>query len=337
MLVRFTAYVAVLVGLLAPVLGLGLTPAHAVTGHQVDQVTTWGFPDPSALKVGGRYYAWATGSSGFPVMTASRATGPWTRVGASMASSGLPYWYGEGARGQRHLWAPHVVADKPGLLQPTTYLMFFTATRKGAWDCVGLATSTSPTAGFTSPGRPLLCGASWETVIDPSLFTDGVGRRWLLHKVRHRLTGRSSIRVVQLTDDARAIAPGAQPRELLASSTTEIEAPLMLARDGRVWLFVARDDYRTCRYLTQVYSAASLGGTFRPTGPDNGRLTIRDRAGRALCGPGGSEVIHEVGLLTNNSRIFFHAWANGTPSSGRRVMFTGLLDWSSGTPRLRTT
>lgn len=336
MLVRLSAFVAVLVGLLVPAVGTGLTPAaYAVSGHQVDQVTTWGFPDPTALKVGGRYYAWATGD-GFPVMTATRATGPWTRAGSSMATSGLPSWYGAGVVGQRHQWAPHVVAHKPSLLQPTTYLMYFTATRKGAWDCVGLATSTKPTRGFTSPGGPLLCGATNETVIDPSLFTDEAGRRWLLHKVRNRVTDRSAIRVVQLTADGRAIAPGARPRELLSSTTADIEAPLMVARDGRLWLFVARNSYRTCRYVTQVYAAGSLGGTFRPAGPDEGRLTVRDRAGRALCGPGGSEVIHEVGLLTRNSRIFFHAWARGTPSSGIRVMYTGLLDWTSGTPRLRT-
>jgi hypothetical protein len=244
-----------------------------------------------------------------------------------MPFSGRPRWFGTGVGGARHLWAPHVepVAGPTG----PAYVMYFAATRRGAWDCIGVARSARPARGFRTVGRPLVCGGRHASTIDPSVYVGPGGRRWLTYVRRDRVTGVGQVRIVALRADGLRLRPGARSRVLVQNGRTITEAPSMLTYGRRTWLFVSRFSYRGCGYRTEVYRARTPGGRFRPAGPDHGRLVLRSRAGRVLCGAGGGEVLRQGRTV----RFYFHAWRGGTEySGGRRAPFVAKLRWRHGRP-----
>lgn len=136
------------------------------------------FPDPSILKVGSLYYAYATNTD--PDMSAprynmlcARSTDlvHWTMLDDALPR--LPVWAKPG-----RTWAPEVRALPGG----AGYVAYFTA-----WDAatdqqaVGIATSPTPDGPFTSPSLSPLIGQPTEGgAIDPSCFLDPDGSRYLV-------------------------------------------------------------------------------------------------------------------------------------------------------------
>lgn len=316
-----------LVGLaLAPVQTAGAGPV----GHDVHKIVDSNFPDPGVLATQNRYHLYATGA-GFRVRSSSSPDRGFVDHGPSMAREDYPSWFGLGRHGGRHLWAPHVI-DRSSLLGGPRYVMYFSATRRGGYDCIGVATSTSPTRGFVSSDKPLVCGGEGGTVIDPAIHRTLLGPTYLVFKYRRISPKNNQIRAIRLSGDGLSKQPGARSFRLVQGGTRVIEAPSVVTHGGRVWLFVSRRNYENCTYYTQVFSAPSITGDFRPAGPDAGRLVMRSRTGTPFCGPGGAEV-YSVG---SEHRIVFHVWRGGDWRSRdrARVVWTSRLVWGSAAPRL---
>jgi hypothetical protein len=304
--------------------------ARAPSGHDVHKIVDRNFPDPGILRAGNRYHLYATGP-GFRVASSSSPEGGFVDHGASMEPEDYPSWFGRGLHGARRLWAPHVIAI-PSLLGGTRYVMYFSASRRGGYDCIGVATSTSPTSGFVSADRPLVCGGTGGTVIDPAIHRSLLGQRYLVFKYRRISPKNNQIRAIRLSADGLSRQVGATSFRLVQGGTRVIEAPSVVATGGRVWLFVSRRNYENCTYSTHVFSARDITGDFRPAGPDGGHLVMRGPSGTPFCGPGGAEVIHDG----EGHRIVFHAWRGGDWQSSRRarVVWTGRLVWGTSAPRL---
>ncbi|MDO7868070.1 family 43 glycosylhydrolase [Nocardioides jiangxiensis] len=323
------AFVA-LVGSLVVVAGVvpGTAPAASAhhRGYVVTQLARGGLADPGPAQARGWFHLYGTGP-GFPALRSRHAGWGYRAVGRAMPPGGVPRWFGTGIGGARHLWAPHVEVVR-GRRGPV-FLMYFAATRRGARDCIGVARSTSPTRGFRTVGRPLVCGGPGATAIDPSVYVGPHGRRWLTYVRRDHRSGVGQIRMVELGPAGLAPARGARSRLVVQNGRTITEAPSMLTRGGRTWLFVSRYSYRGCHYRTEVYRARTPGSRFVPAGPDHGHLVLRSRSGRTLCGAGGGEVLR----TGRDVRFFFHAWRGGTESTGgRRVPFSTILRWHGGRP-----
>ena len=314
---------------MAVVAGLGQVPSQAAQREEwaVSQLGTGALPDPGVARSrGGRFHLYGTGP-GFPALTSKQPGRGFRKVGPSMPRSGLPGWFGTGINGERHLWAPHVERIR-GRRGPA-YVMYFAATRRGGHDCIGVARSVRPTRGFRTVGRPVLCGGRRATMIDPSVYVGPHGRRWLTFVKRDKVSGIGQVRIIALARGGLRPRPGARSRVLVQNGRTITEAPSMVNRRGRTWLFVSRYSYRGCGYRTEVYRARTPGSRFVPAGPDHGRLVLRGRAGRVLCGAGGADVIVTGQVV----RLFFHAWRGGTEATGgRRVPFHAKLRWRHGRP-----
>lgn len=77
------------------------------------------------------------------------------------------------------LWAPTV--ERFG----DRWIMWFSADRVGAPDpanrqCIGRAFASSPSGPFAPEPSPVHCGIDGRGALDPNVFTDAMGQRWLL-------------------------------------------------------------------------------------------------------------------------------------------------------------
>ena len=172
-------------------------------------------------------------------------------------------------------------------------------------------------------------------VIDPSYFRDHGGASYLVYKTDRK---PSTIRLVQLTDDGQAVAPGAVSAELVRSPGV-IENPSMVWRAGGYVLLLSEGDWTRCGYRTRwLRSASLLDWTAASTG------MLLDTALTGLCGPGGADLVDG-----GATRLFLHGWTcRGTrqPCEGRgkwdhkprqrgiRSMYAAMLHWPGGVPEV---
>lgn len=324
---------------LAAVAAIGLVPAAAVAGQPEAAprpelrklAVVSNFADPGFAKFGSTYYLYRT-AEGFDVSTSTQPERGYSTPEPSMSQ--IPEWVGRAPSGGRHLWAPHVFSV-PGSRQPL-YVMYFsgyypgTAARPWGANCIGVATSASPLSGFVARPQPICAGAPQYQAIDPTMYRDPSGRRYLVFK-RHDVPNDSfAIRAIQM-DSRRGIepVPGGLRRTLASSTGTSMEAPSLIRHGHRVWLFLARRNWLNCSYATDAWSAKTV---------ERGRFTragwVMTSASTGLCGPGGASVLRD-GAVT---RIAFHAWKSRDPRI--RQTWVATLRWrtagaKAGTPRVR--
>lgn len=269
------------------------------------------FADPSFLPTPNGVYAYATGN-GFPVATAPTIQGSaWTVRGKSMPTQ--PRWSGPDENGSHRDWAPHVFVNGEG-----RSVMYFTARRKrGGNQCVGVATAAAPIGPFRAHSKPLACADG--NAIDASSFVGSDGRRYVFWKVN--LGGVYEIRVAPM--GRRGLVRTGRVRTLIRTDGAIIEAPDVIRRGGRLYMFVARHGYTGCRYSTEVWTATSvLARKWRR------QTTLMTTRGTGLCGPGGVEV-EPIG---NQLWMVFHAWHHHGRPDQQRWMYTGRVAWRGGVP-----
>ena len=199
---RTRGKLALLLALLTGLVASLLTPASPAAayagapwfrpGFRYDQ----NFPDPSVIRVGNTYYAYATATGGsyLPVMsstdlvnwTARPAYNPGPPLNSDpFFNDALPYpasWAVDrpvGGRLTKEVWAPGV-ARIGG-----RYVAFYTARIHLDRDrfCISVATADSPLGPFvdTTPG-PIVCDGDPNGSIDPQPFVDDDGTPYLLWK-----------------------------------------------------------------------------------------------------------------------------------------------------------
>ncbi|WP_170177587.1 glycoside hydrolase family 43 protein [Thermomonospora umbrina] len=281
------------------------------------------FADPSFLKVGRTWYAFASGD-GFPYATAPDMRGPWRYRGKSMPSR--PRWTKQATRGS-YDWAPDVFRRA----SDGRFLMYYTAHTKGGRPCIGVATSRSPAGPFVDGhGGPRVC-PSGGGALDPAPFTKLDGTQWMIYAA----VG-GTIRASRMNADQVRPA-GTRPIDLIRRPGTIIEAPVIQRSGPRLVMFVSRFHYNDrCRYKTEAFVSVGLtAGTWRSAGD------VLSQRNSGLCGPGGADVARSG----RTTWIMFHAWrckrsgcdVSRPGPTRRRVMLVGTIGWGkdSLTPRIQ--
>ena len=335
---RLRAVMASLVGALALMIGVTATAAagtaseagsdRAPRARDVSRLLDVPFADPGYFTERQVRYIYATGHDpetgrAFRVSAYDKSTGRYGVPRPSMVVR--PRWVGpRGSRhshGEVHMWGPHVW--KRAVRGPLDYVMYFSASRRGGSDCIGMAVAASPLGPFEPQRRPLRCADPGATLIDPAYFRTRSGVHYLLYK-RHRYRPKQvAIWAVRVRPNGES-RRGARPFRVIDGGKLQIEAPSVVSRKGRVYIFASRRAYDSCDYRTVAYVGASLKRAFRPLG----RLGLRRPNGRRFCGPGGAEVRNVRGTF----RIVFHAFDRNpvtTPGPVARFAWGGPLRWTS--------
>lgn len=236
--------------------------------------------------------------------SAPTVDGPW-----SIRGDALPHGWSDGWSVYGYTWAPDVVANPDG-----SFTLTYTA-RHGATgrQCLGVALASSPLGPFTPyGGQPLVCSGS--NVIDANTFVAANGTRYLLWK-----DGSHALYLQQAVDNgARLIGSRVT---LLTSGGTVIEAPDIVQRDGRFFLFYSVNTFDSCNYHTAYATASSVTGPWQFTG------TFMTQGNSGVCGPVGADVLTAADGLTGGDKMFVHGWLGGV-----RQLFSIDLSWVNGLP-----
>ncbi|MGE3835387.1 MAG: glycoside hydrolase family 43 protein [Acidimicrobiia bacterium] len=282
-------------------------------------IYTQNFPDPSVMRVGSTYYAYATptGGSYLPVMsstdlvhwTARPAYNPGPPLnGDPYFNDALPYpasWAAEHPgteRMRKEIWAPGVAAIGG------QYVAFYTArvSLQSHRFCISVATASSPLGPFTdNTSGPLVCDSDPNGSIDPQPFVDVDGTPWLIWK-SEGVPGLAPTHIWarQLAPSGTSFAPGSTQVSILHTSQAWegnlIESPSMVRYRGQLYLFYSANDFQTPAYAIGMATCSSVLGpcTKLDTNP------IIASSGDRL-GPGGpSAFVDAAGKL----RLAYHWW-----------------------------
>jgi beta-xylosidase len=222
---------------------------------QVQDVDNNDVADPAILPVGGAGYVlfgttdWR---SNVPTATSTDLV-HWVDVPDALPV--LPRW---AASSISMTWAPSVIAVG------SRYLMYMTTEEAASGrQCIGLATSASPTGPFDDASkRPFLCQQNLGGSIDPQVEPDGAGHLVLVWKNDGNCCGLpTGIWEQNLTADGLHLV--GRPRRLLSADEPwqhgNIEAPALTPAGTKGWwLFYSGGDWRTSEYATGVAYCPSL-------------------------------------------------------------------------------
>lgn len=310
-------------------------PADIAEHHTIDarQINS-SFYDPGFMSDSNsaQYYLYSSGP-GFPVSKSkypeSSYSQPqlsmWEYEGGRNIGPAIPPWVGSLAvdNHQSNLWAPDVFWNG------SEYVMYFTA-----WDkiekvnCIGQATSDSPTGNFVYQNSHFFCDSqalSGYVAIDPTEYGDGRGHRYLVFKAT--LAGNATvpweIKYVKLNSAGTAMASAKQDSMITAHA--QMEAPSLIGHGTRLWLFAARANYIDCSYYTDAWASPNgITGHFSQVVP---HLMIQTDDTKTRCGPGGADVVRGAG---GAYYLAYHVWQGGTgrtTPTGTRVTWVTQLGW----------
>jgi len=201
--------------------------------ENLHELTTAGYGDPAVLKTAEGYVLVATSNDApdaFPILRSDDLE-HWEHRGFVFAEGHAPAWTSHGRR-VSDFWAPEMarVGDE--------YWLCYTARQHSNALAIGLAKGDSPFGPWRDLGRPLIAGHAVNTtgvpddparpllsggVIDPHIFIDGDGERYLYWK---------------------ADTNGVWPRPLAALLR---ERPELIDR-----LFAAEEDRRTAAFAAAI-------------------------------------------------------------------------------------
>jgi putative cell wall-binding protein/GH43 family beta-xylosidase len=272
-------------------------------------------PDPTILHTDSAWYAYSTETffTHLPVRSSADlvAWGPVTDAMPALAS-----WVRPGRN-----WAPAVV-EADG-----TYVAWYTAHEDASGrQCVSRAVSTAPMGPFVDDlDEPALCQRALGGSIDPDVFTDNDGSRWLLWKSdENAVGGLSRLWIAELSPDARTIT--GNPTILLEQSAAwenpTIEQPSIVRQGFTYFLFYSGGWWESSGYGIGYATATSLSGPYTKqtsTGPWLGSSSGASGPGAldTFVGPGGE-------LWAT-----YHAWPGAVgydPQGGIRTMRVARLE-----------
>ncbi|MFI9586207.1 arabinan endo-1,5-alpha-L-arabinosidase [Streptomyces sp. NPDC052236] len=279
--------------------------------------------DPTMIRTSsGQYLLYSTGD-GMQLRTSADRTA-FGRNGSAFPTR--PGWW-RNYSSTSDVWAPDIS------YHGGKYLMYYSVSSFGSSvSAIGLATSTTGQPGsWTDQGAVYTSNASSDyNAIDPNLFVDSDGKRWL--SFGSWWTGIKLIRIEPSTGKQYA---GDTARRSLASrptGTKAVEAPYIVKRNGYYYLFAS---YDTCCAGTSSTYKIKVGRATSVTGPyydkngvsmlNNGGTPVMESNGRYI-GPGGQSIMAD----SDGDLLVYHYYdgqANGTPKLG-----VNLLNWSSGWP-----
>lgn len=282
---------------------------------------TQNFPDPSVLRVGNEFYAYATGTGGaYLPVTRSTDLRTWIARDTYDPGNGLQEKY-PGFNDALPYVAPWGIHENTGMHMSSwvtspgverfgnTFNAYYSlwAAKSPDKHCISVATSSSPQGPFTDrTSRPLSCDADAPGDIDPAPFIDpATGTPYLLWASEGpggnpptKLWSR------QLSPDGLSFAPGSVLHEL--TRTTQawegrmIENPAMVRYANRYFLLYSANDWWTDRYAVGYAECAGpLGPCHKPqAGP------LLGNHGDKL-GPGGPSPFFDT---NGRLQMAYHHW-----------------------------
>jgi arabinan endo-1,5-alpha-L-arabinosidase len=241
--------------------------------------------DPSVIEVDGTYAAFGTGEQGLYRGAIKVKTSPdgvrWTDAGA--IGRGVPKC-AEETLGFRplNIWAPSI-SRRGG-----TFSLYYCLSSFGHnTSAIGLMTNTAfdptkPGEGWQDRGLVLMSNVQDDfNAIDPFRIDTSDGRAFLVFG-----SFWSGIKLSELNPDTGKLL-GKMPVVALAGRRGgAIEAPSILERDGRFYLFVSFD--QCCKGVASTYNIR-VGRADRIEGP------YRDRDGKDMAEGGGSLMLATTG------------------------------------------
>ena len=286
------------------------------------------FPDPDALRHDGAYYAYGTyhpwtGDEGpdrqlVPILRSPNLV-DWERVGPAFEAP--PPW-----SQYRGLWAPGVarLADR--------VVLYYSDSEFGAPNPgIGVATASDPAGPFEPRGGLFRsAGVDVPNSIDPTVFV----RRetsYLFWGSHRGLYG------IELAADG--LGTRGEPFPVVGRG---VEAPYVVERDGRCYLFGSRGT--CCRgtdstYRVVVGRADEFRGPYRNRA--GGRLTADAatgttilQSGERFIGPGHCSVVRD---REGGWWLLYHAYERGEGWIGdtpRRVLLLDRIRWRDGWPEV---
>ncbi len=297
-------------------------PITAPSGTYQNPVFPRDFPDPHVFNDHGTFVASATNANG-PNIQLVTSTNLRTWLLHRDALPTLPGWAVPG-----RTWAPSLARTSAG------YVLYYTARhRTGGIPCIGRAFGAASVGPFRDLSDiPLVCQSGYRNgSIDPSTYTDGHGRPWLLWKSEGtpgieptRIWSRP-LRLDGLEFDGPAV-------ELLRTDQAWegpiIENPSMVHAGGKLLLFYSGGRWQDASY------GINWAHCHGPAGPCTKAIGPWVSSGRAVAGPGGQDFFRgEDGKLW----MSYHGWdpgAVGYRSGGTRTLRIDRVVVQDGTPVL---
>lgn len=276
--------------------GAALEPNTAAA----EPVPQWSgdFPDPYVVRDGDVYYAFGTSARGpggalhrIPILR-SRDLVAWEPAGDALEATAP--WTGGGA-----LWAPAALNTAAG------WRLYYAANdRATTTRCIAVATASSAAGPYRdTSARPLVCDVGAGGAIDPEVFTDADGTRWLLWKSEgiHE-SNESKLWSQRLSADGLTLLGPARVllERDLGWEVPVVENPSMVRMGDRYALFYSGGDWHGEHYSIGYALCPS------PAGPCTrvGTAPMQASVG-TLAGPGGqSAFVDRHGRV----RLAFHGW-----------------------------
>lgn len=250
--------------------------------------------DPFVLgDASGPAYAYTTNRPGVNVpVYRQEGNGEWTALGDALPK--LPPWAERG-----HTWAPEVMRLGEG-----KYALWYTVHHRASdKQCIGRALGARPEGPYTdSSSAPFLCDSHRETSIDPSPFRDDDGKLYLLWKTRESAAVglKTTLWIAPLDAQGNLVHSGGTP--LLTNTESwegkHVEAPTLLRKDGRYYLFYSAGASTPRGYLTSWAVAEHPDGPYRKSG----EVLLGGSA--CMKGAGHQSVISDP---KGGYRIYYHA------------------------------
>ncbi|KAI1201431.1 glycoside hydrolase family 43 protein [Nemania serpens] len=293
------------------------------------------FPDPSIISANGLWYAFATTSNGKNVPFATSKdvfpqqgsdTFTWT-LGATDTLPDAGGW----ADASKGIWAPDIQKNDAG-----TFVMYYTAWKKGGTHCIGVATSASVTGPYKPQSQPLICNDAGGGVIDAAGYDDGVNR-WIMWKVDGSALGGlttcvntptgstyypTPIMIQQMNRDAITLVGSASKilDHVGANNNGIVEAPsLYKISDGNYALFYSAHCYDSDDYDIEAAFSSTING------PYTDRIIVMNTANPfGIKGPGGLDID------PNGKTVVFHGRLKANDPTGARELFSADINISRG-------
>ena len=329
------------------------SPPETLPGHGTSPTTTFTNPitepfadtyaDPAVIRgKDGWWYLYATSDplvSGGPFgnmhVAKSRDLETWEYVDTIFDEENRPAW----AASASYFWAPDI------RYVDGQYVMYYTVTdtaeNPDPWDyTIGVATAPTPTGPWTDSGGPVLDprpagGGAYLNTIDPALFTDGDGSRYLYFGGFN-----GGVWVTEL-DESGTRAVGEPTRVTVAD---RYEGAFVVKRDG--WYYLMGSSANCCAGPVTGYSVYT-GRSRSPLGPFTDHEGVSLNESRV----GGTQVLAQNGnrwigvghhaVLTDVSGqdwMLYHAidkdeaWLNEPGGVNRRPTLIDRMDWIDGWP-----
>ncbi len=274
--------------------------------------------DPGIIKAGSTYYVFGT-DVGILIKRSYDGLS-WSNIGKVF--NYYPSWANIYVPNhESNIWAPDI-----SYYNGIYYLYYSVSTFGKNVSAIGLATASNPAGPWSDQGMVIRSTSSNNyNCIDPNFVADQSGRLWLAFG-----SFWSGIKMVEL--DATTMKPrsGAAIHSLATRSSTAIEAPYIVYRNGYYYLFASIDT--CCRGVNSTYKII-YGRSSSITGPYhdrngvsmmNGGGTLFDTGNDRWRGPGGQS-------LLGTEAICHHAY--DASNNGAATLMIKNLHWdSSGWP-----